>query len=169
MLVDTFIFVFRDSPAPPRLRTVSCLKCVDAQPESVHLSSNISLELVAELLSPITPNDHVFSSASLGFGCASNLHLRHRKKPRGEWDRDVDVEGTTKEFSSDMLHYITRDASDNRNLINMIAGTLRADTARITASNEEIQGQTRQHSRPNTRLVLKKCYNEVSMKKYEFA
>ena len=68
-----------------------------------------------------------------------------------------------------MLHYITRDASDNRNLINMIAGTLRADTARITASDAEIQGQTRQHSRPNTLLVLKKIYKEVSMKKNEFS
>ena len=66
-----------------------------------------------------------------------------------------------------MLHYITRDASDNRNLINMIAGTLRADTARITASDEEIQGQTLQHSRPKTPLT--KTYNEVSMKKNEFA
>ena len=77
----------------------------------------------------------------------------YREKPKGEWERDVDVEGTTKECSSDMLHYITRDASDNRNLINVIAGTPRADTARITASDEEIQGQTRQHSRPNTPLV----------------
>ena len=62
----------------------------------------------------------------------------YRKKPKGEWERDVDVEGTTKEFSTDMPHYITRDASDNRNLINMIAGTQRADTAGITASDEEI-------------------------------
>ena len=76
----------------------------------------------------------------------------------------VDVADNTTEFFTDKLHYITSDASDNRNLINMIAGTLRADTARNLASVEEIQGQTRQHSRSNTLLVMKPTYNEVNMR-----
>ena len=72
------------------------------------------------------------------------------------------------------LNYITSDTSDHRNLIkNMIAGTLQAGTAHILASvdgkvataidqgyqnEEEIQGQTRQHSRSNTPLVTKPTY-----------
>ena len=64
----------------------------------------------------------------------------YMEKPKGEWGRDVDVAGTTKEFFTDRLHYITSDASDNRNPINMIADTLQAGTVRILTSDEEIQG-----------------------------
>ena len=79
------------------------------------------------------------------------------EKPKEEWERDVDVDGTTKDFFTDKIHYIVSDASDNRNLINMIADTPQAGTAHILASVEEvedIQGQTRQHSRSNTLLVM---------------
>ena len=87
------------------------------------------------------------------------------EKPKEEWERDVDVDGTTKDFFTDKTRYTISDGSDNRNLISMIADTLKAGTDHILASVEEvdeIQGQTRQHSRSNTPFVMKTTYNEVS-------
>ena len=56
-------------------------------------------------------------------------------KPNEEWERGVDIAGTTKEFFTDKRHYISSDATDNRNLIKkMIEGTLQAGTAHILAS-----------------------------------
>ena len=60
------------------------------------------------------------------------------------------------------MHYIG-DASDNRNL---------AGAPHVLASVEEveeIQGQTRHHSRSNTLLVMKTTYNEASTGNYDFS
>ena len=50
-------------------------------------------------------------------------------KPKEEWERGP---GTTNEFFTDKRRYISSDASDKRNFINItIAGTLQAGTAHI--------------------------------------
>ena len=84
-------------------------------------------------------------------------------RPKEEWERGVDIAGTTMEFFTDKRHYIIIDAPGHRDSVkNMIAGESQADvaitmvsadgnsTTEIAKGNHkagEIQRQMRQRSR----------------------